>query len=869
MKTFFKRLLLILGLFIGLLLLALVAITSLFQDQIGDRVTTELNSQLKGELKIDGFELSFLRSFPNIGANLQGVSLDGTDGKPLLEAGELSFQAGLLSLLGSNIKLQSVVVRDGGLKIHTKRNGKNNYDIFQEEDNSESAPSSGAIDLKKASVINMDIHYIDEQSKQDIRLFVEEANFTGQFSSDNYELDSDAELMLTYISMDGEQLLSNQSLAYQTKLDVNTATATYGIEQLDIQLGQLPVNSNGQFQLLEEKIVLAINFQSDDGELEDLIGLLPYQYKGYFKEIETRGTFSLDGSVNGEYSERSMPKIKTKLDFSNGRITGDRIDARVRELGFSAIYSNGERQNAATSSLALENLQGEIDGDPFALDLSVANFDEPNVDFSANGTLAPGLMAGFIPDERISEGSGKIYLNHLRIKGRYKDMLSVSRADRVEMSGQMSFDEAGFVINDELVQLSEGQFNLSGNELSVKQLVLEAPDTRMQFDGQAANILPVLFSDSLNSKDVSLNFDAKLQVDELDMDQLMALGAPSEEAIVAAEAAGQSDSLAIAEVEKREFITQFLEGTFQASIEDFNYGQLEGKDFRGTLKFSDGTMIIQGQTHAMQGTLVLDGEMIFDATPTLTAKISCDRVSAYEFFRQSENFGQEVLVADNLEGRLNARFYVEAFFDEEGNFLTDQLQVLGGIGIKDGRLKDFKMLEDFSTFVNIRDLQEIRFTNLENFFEVRNSKLYLPVMFIQSNALNMTISGEHTFDQDISYYIKVNAGQVMADRFRRHNPKLNPKRARKNGFFNLYYAILGDIDNFNFVSDKRRVLNDFEESDRRKRDIHYQLERKFGTVIELVQEPQDWRDIPEYEEDPNSDEPEFLDMEIDGGGGKK
>jgi hypothetical protein len=389
----------------------------------------------------------------------------------------------------------------------------------------------------------------------------------------------------------------------------------------------------------------------------------------------------------------------------------------------------------------------------------------------------------------------------------------------------------------------------------------------MLFDGRATNLLPVLFSDSLNSQHVSLNFDAKLQVDELDIDQLMVLGAPSEEVQAAAQAAGKADSLAVAEVEKREFITQFLEGTFQADIQAFNYGLIEGEAFKGALSFSDGTMTIKGSTKTMEGEMILDGEMKFNATPTLFAKLSCNQVSAYEFFRQAENFGQEVLVADNIEGKLDARLYMEVFFDEECNFLLDKLKVLGGIGLKDGRLRGFKMLEDFSTFVNIRDLQEIRFTNLENFFEIRNSKLYLPVMFIQSNALNMTISGEHTFEQDISYYIKVNAGQVMSDRFRRHNPKLRPKPARKNGFFNLYYAILGDIDNFNFVSDKRRVLNDFEESDRRKRDIHYQLERKFGTVIELVQEPLDWRDIPEYEEDPNSKEPEFLDMEIDGGGG--
>jgi hypothetical protein len=145
--------------------------------------------------------------------------------------------------------------------------------------------------------------------------------------------------------------------------------------------------------------------------------------------------------------------------------------------------------------------------------------------------------------------------------------------------------------------------------------------------------------------------------------------------------------------------------------------------------------------------------MVFNEEPTLNAKLTCNQIDAHEFFRQADNFGQDVLVADNLEGRLDAHLYIQAFFDQEGNFLEDKLHVLGGVGIKEGQLKDFAMLEDFSTFVDIRDL----------------------------------------------------------------------------------------------------------------RDLHYELERLFGTVIELVEEPQDWRDIPEHQEDPNSKEPEFLDMEIGGG----
>ncbi|WP_020537236.1 AsmA-like C-terminal region-containing protein [Lewinella cohaerens] len=868
MKRFFKRLLIVLSILFLLLCGAVFVISSLFSDQIGERVVSELNQQLKSELEVEGFELSFLRTFPNIGANLRGVSLKGTDEEDLLVADELSFRAGLWSLLGSDVQLKSVVLSDGILRIAVDRDGNANYDIFKTEE-TEPAPeentTSASINLEKAVVSNMKLFYSDAQNKQRLTMDIEEAIFAGNFGSSQYKLNSEAQLFIKYLESDGESLLSNRPFAYNTEIAVNTEEGQYQIDELRLQVGELPLEASGNFRIQEEETFINLSFSSEDGKLEDVLSLLPDEYKNQLNGIETDGDFSLNATIEGVQNKQQQPKITAELRFADGRISGDRVNARVRDLGFLAYYTNGTQQNDKTSKIVIENLHGEFEREPFALDLTIENFSEPSIVFAADGTLAPGALMAFIPDERISSGNGKIHLNRLRIRGRYEDMLRSSRIGRVDMGGSLSFENAGFTINDEDISLSSGEIVLEQNTLTAKAVTLDAPGTKMLFDGRATNILPVLLADSVNSQGATLVFDARLQATELDIDQLMALGAPSEIAQEEAEATGTTDSLAQAEVEKREFFTRFLDGTFAAEIQSFNYDLVEGEDFKGNLTFKDGTMTIAGNTKTMDGEFLLDGEMRFTETPVLTAKLSGNRINIYEFFRQSENFGQDFLVADNLEGQLDTRIFVEAHFDNAGNFQEDQLRVLAGVGLKDGVLKDFAMLEDFSTFVNIRDLQEIRFTSLQNFFEVRNSKLYLPVMFIQSNALNMTISGEHTFDQDINYFVKVNAGQVMADRFRRHNAKLKPKPARRKGFFNLYYAILGNLDDYNFVSDKRRVENDFRESDRRKRDIHFELERLFGTIIELVDEPLDWRDIPEYEENPDSDEPEFLDMEIEGG----
>jgi hypothetical protein len=352
-----------------------------------------------------------------------------------------------------------------------------------------------------------------------------------------------------------------------------------------------------------------------------------------------------------------------------------------------------------------------------------------------------------------------------------------------------------------------------------------------------------------------------LNAKSLDIDRLLAvtdLGTVEEAKIEAVVEAEVVDSIKIAQIQKREKITNFLKGKFKANIEQYNYGNVEGKDFIGNLEFDNNELIIDGKTDAMDGALDLDGRMFFEDEPHLKLKLSCDEINVSEFFRQTDNFGQDVLTNENLKGDLNAKILIEAFWDEKGVFLDDKLKVLAGIGIAEGELKNFEMLENFSTFVNIKDIKNVKFTNMQNFLEVRKRRLHIPAMFIQSNALNLTISGEHSFDQEIQYNIKVNAGQVVVNKFKRHDPSLSPKKARRKGWFNLYYAILGTIDEFNIKSAKRRVKSDFELSEFRKKEIQEELEKEFG-YIALVEEPAEWKEIPEYGDGNLEDDPEYID----------
>ena len=855
MKKFLKRFLIITGIVIAFILLLAVIITSIFADDIGKRIIAELNKQLTTELTVKDVDMSVISTFPNAAANLNGVVLMGANDDVLLEAEKISFRLSLFSLLSKKIRVKSVVVSNGALTVNVDKRGKANYDIFKSDETPETPEtedkdggSGPVISLAEARLVDMQLIYQDEKAEQEIMAEEVNASFSGEFSSSRFDLKSKATLVSRFADIGEKRFLPGKKLGYDAQIFVDMDAGKYEFKEVQLEVESNTFNVDGSIETTDESTFFDLFFNSEKSSLADMIKLLPDEYLATMADFESSGDFVVKASLKGAYNDRENPEIKAEINLEDGRITSDAMDGTLKDVSFNATFDNGRNRSNKTSSFHIKDFKGYFNRQLLELSLDVDDLDDPQIDFAMDGIVPVGMVYGFIGDPRIQKGGGKIEVKNLVLKGRYEDMIRTTRIDRVEAGGELEFDDAYLQIEDENLMLDRGILSLHGNELAVTQLELDGPGSELLFEGKAFNVIPVIFADSINSQGAELGFEARLKCKTLDLDRLLKLTLVDEEE--ASEAAAKEinvDSLKTDRIRQREKLTSFLKGTFIAEIDEYNYNQIEGKDFRGELKFISNEMAITGKTQAMGGEFDLDGNMYFRDEPYLVSRLTCNQVNIKQFFQESENFGQDILTDKNLEGNLDAKIAIYAYWDEKGNFLMDKLRILGAIGLVNGELKDFKMMENFSTFVKIKDLQQIKFTNLQNFFEISNRKIYIPVMFIQSNALNLTVSGEHTFDQEIAYYLKVNAAQVLANRFKSYDPSLKPQKARRKGFFNLHYAILGTVDDFNVKSSKSRVTSDFEQSERRKRDIQAALEKEFHTIIKMVDEPQDWRDIPENE----------------------
>ncbi len=843
-RPLWVRLLITTGIIIGLLVLILVLVAAFFNKQITRQVLNELSKNLKTELKVGDAGLSLLSSFPNASVNLNEVQLKDAFGGYLLAAREVSFRFRLTSLFSERIEVKDMRISGGGIRVRITERGQANYEIFK--NSGTDTDNQLRIALENAELKNLLLSFQNLRTKQIAEINLRSAGFAGNFSAEKFSLSSQADLGISRLQVDSSRYLLGEDLRYNAVIAVDLKQGLYDFQNVELRLGGNIFQVSGIAVDKPAYTDLNLKLQSKEGDVSALSALLPEPYYSYFNDFQSSGSYAFTGFVKGKAGKTYTPIIGVEAALRNGRIISEKLQSPLQNVSFRAKYSAAP---GGSGVFEIADFQGTFGGESLAFDLKITELDDPLIDFQCHGALPMAACYGLFNSPNVSGGSGILRVNQLKVQGRYADMLDMGRIANVNANGELQFEDAGLVYKNVDLQARSGRLRLADNLFSMDTLVLQAGLSDFSLQGSAKNLLPVLFSDSLNTNNALLEFNAQLKTRHLNLTQLIELF--SVEKTAASGEQPEVDSLRSAGNLERQRLTDKLKGTFNANILTLEYEKIQVLQFLGRLEFDHNQLAIKGDAQTMQGSVKLDGMAYFAISPTLKMRITATDIDLRTCMEQCQNFGQTVITSDNLRGRLSGRIVLWAFWNEQNDFLMDKLRAYADVRASNGQLFQLKLLEEFSSYVHIEDLRQVKFTELQNYIEINKRQMYLPVMFIQNNALNLTLSGVHTFDNEINYKIKVNIGQTLLNRLKGRDADFDPL-PQKKGWFNAYYSIVGNLDKYEMKSEKKAVKAEFERSEARKEHIADAIKNEFDGI--------DTRPVQEQ------DETEYLD-EIIGGSG--
>lgn len=745
-----KRLLRIAKWFFGIIISLVLLISAglyFFKDEICSLVIDEVNSYLKTEVSVSEVELTFWGSFPNLSVDFNEVFIkDPYDGATvhdtLLYSDRIRLQFNPMDIWRENYTVKSIEISPGTLKLKVNSDSLSNYDILKEPDED----SEGVdVNLESITLNKFRVSYSNEITDQLYRTHLDEMTLSGAMSSSVFTTTAESKLKILEARSGSITLIKNQPATLNISVNVNHDSSTVEIPLSTIYISDLPFSFEGDvdsvgydFKVVGDKIPIA-----------DAATKFSMEETSEIKKIEGQGTLLFDLRVHGVSDPNQAALVHCNFGVDGGHLTDPTTRLTLRKLSLDGEYSN--ELGKEKEFLHLRDIAFSTKGGPFVGNLRITQFDAPRFDGDANGTLNLSILHSLFKVPNIDKLSGEIDVqsNFIIINSKTEDNTSKYAIEKCE--GEMNLRKVNFQLIDDKRFFSNisGDVYLRNNEAGMKDITLKLnksdflangvfKDLKAYFNGNGDLLADI----DIKSKRINIaDLGTESKEDKIDQVRTYMLPLRVQANIF----------LDVRRMDYESHLFQDLKGNLTVKERRILFHQLAlrngGADVRGTLEIEE-----------------RNPEYFYLSTQLVSKNI---RFKA--LFKEWNNFNQDVILSKNIRGLAQANVEFEAPFDLRNGIVSRAIKSTIGMQIDDGRLIDvetFKMItESIRTSsvrhfigkenINVleRKLKDLKFDHIENTFIIKSGVLTIPNMSISSSALDVELSGKHTFENKIDYRI--------------------------------------------------------------------------------------------------------------------
>ena len=730
------------GILLGFFLL-ITACLYFFKDKIIGIVVSEVNNTLNVPVAVKNVDLAFWGSFPNLSVDFNEVYIQDAfpNQKPkdtLLYSERIRLKFNPIDLWNKNYHVKAIQIYPGTLKLKINSKGVGNYNILK----SDSTQKNEAFELK-LNAINIDnfrVSYVNKPTQQNYSSTISESVLSGDFSATNYQLIANGAMLIKKAKSGQVTFIKNKTLDYNFGIDVNGEKGMVSLNQAVVNLSGLPFEING----FVNSDSLKFNVKSKNIGLEDLVNKLSLGAMDDVKKFNGSGDVSFNLDVTGSTVSEEDLAVNCDFGISKGELTEPTQNLRIRDIQLEGKYSN--EGGPEDEFLELKNMRFKTAGGPFRGDVRLTNFENPSIKGKATGTVDLKVAHAVFHFPEVEQISGATLINAdfaLQQNANSKS-IEVKKCDGDVLMKRLRLKLKGDKRSFENIN---GAIFLRGNQAGIDNASLKVGSTDLRVDGVFRNIF-----DYLNSKR-PLETEIEIESNYLKIEDL-----------------GTTTKKEKVEGERIFVLPNDILGSINLTVGTLQY---ENHLFENIL----GKMNIQNhRLHFPQISLVnaealISGALIIEEKNpeifTITTQVATKNLKFKPMFKEWNNFEQQVITSNNISGRAEADLYFFAPFDLRSGVLIKSIESRLNLRVFDGHLKNVPSFKDITESLKTNSgklilgkknidlleekLKDISFKTLENSIIIKNGTVNIPKMNIGSSALDMDVSGIHSFENEIDY----------------------------------------------------------------------------------------------------------------------
>ncbi len=728
------------------LFLILIALTAIYKDRVAGLFINEINHRTKIKTSISSSRLTLLRRFPRASFTLKDVVVHSSDGfsgnDTLVAASEISLEFRISDLLKKRYIIERISISDGFVNIATDSAGLTSYP--SDTSRVASPGSTVTVNLKNIKLSNIRLSVSNQIKNGESIFLVKTARLSGAIAGTNIGLRATGDFQIERIKASGimmNHLLEGSVNFSMRKSDteITMEKGTLTLESMSFEVGGIFAPSSGATDILISAI---------DADIVKLAGFLPEKYSG-FARLRPAGKVSATFKANGILAKESMLHSEAAFSISGVRMEIPGTGIKLTDSFLEGTYTNGDKNNAVSSRLNLTRIDLKS-GDSFLSGtIDLKDFTELNVMADIVTLIDLSMIIPLMKSDKISEGEGTVRASAEfsgRMSGNGK--IDIKRILALNPRGNFYLNDVGIKFSDYRLNDVDGNLMLS-EKLWVDSLSFSLNGQRALANGEIDNFLSWIRGEATKVK-----IDGSISANLIDPALIFGINETVRNRAPVLMPYGYDIKLGF-------------------SAAEFHHKTFSAMDVSGLLNYSSN--VARLDTFSMTS---MGGKLNGSATLVRKENGSYSSNSRLHFsdidiksaFISFVNFRQDFIKSENLKGSLSGRYNMRMDLDSMLMPVLNSISSEGQFSIINGELINFEPIMSMSKFIEISELENIKFSKLENEFFIADETFAIPQMEINSSAVDLGIYGKHMFNGNYEYHVRLFLSQILSGKAPRKSP---------------------------------------------------------------------------------------------------
>lgn len=732
---------------IVVLIILMIAVPLLFTNQIAGIVKTEANKRLNATLNFESVGLNLFENFPNLTLNIDDLSIINKkpfEGDTLLRMVQFEASINILSAISGDIQIQKIALNQPDIFIYVLADSTANYNIMKDTTAAETDTAAAGemnIALKKYSISNANIAYIDQTSNTAVVIKDLNHSGSGDFSSDHFILDTETEIASMTVEMGGVSYLKDVNTYLDMEVDADIAKKKFTLKDNVLKLNNLQLQMNGFVAMPDtESISMDLTFGSARTDFKDIISLIPAVYSKDFGDLKSSGKMDLKGFAKGIYSENRLPSLNVTLKVSDGRFQYPNLPTPVNKVNIDLTISNpgGDKDQTV---IDLKSLHFELGTEPFDVRLLVKNPESgPFIDTKVKGRLNLGNLKNALTLENVTELDGIINAD-FQAAGSIAGLKN-KNIENLKAGGQLSVSNIKYGTNElpQKVNIKQAQLVFNPQTASLKNFQMQMGQNDISADGNLSNIFSYVISDG------TLAGRLAIRSNYFNLNPYLA--------------AGDEKVQENTKPEKLEAVElpDNINFTMDASFNKLIYDNLTLDNVKGTIILANSRLNLNGLSmNLLGGTLVADGSYYAPegATPAAAFNLKVTNFNISKTYESFVSVKQFAPMARYIQGSFSGNMNMSTSLGSDMMPVWNSFDAAGKLNLQRAEVKNFKPFEKVGDVLNIGALKNPVLTNINPSFEINDGRFSFSPVEYKIQNYTVSLSGSNGMDQSIDYVMAV------------------------------------------------------------------------------------------------------------------